>query len=155
MSKRRPSSVPRSRQRRASTTTEWMFSRVPPKPVPNLVTAARSRASAVPSGDAKDHARERQLAWLKAVPLCQQASRLIIGGSSFPKTWPHRSELRTLPNMQQRCEVCENFRPEGDLKPGRVLEAVKYGARIVLLCRAHAGIAQSSGVTSFEELREL
>lgn len=57
--------------------------------------------------------------------------------------------------MQQRCEVCENFRPEGDLKPGRLLEAVKYGDRIVLLCRAHAGIAQSSGVSSFEELREL
>jgi hypothetical protein len=57
--------------------------------------------------------------------------------------------------MQQRCEVCENFRPEGDLKPGRVLEAVKFGSRIVLLCRAHAGIAQSSGVSSFEELREL
>jgi hypothetical protein len=57
--------------------------------------------------------------------------------------------------MQQRCEVCENFRPEGDLKPGRVLEAVKYGDRVVLLCRAHAGIAQSSGVSSFEELREL
>jgi len=57
--------------------------------------------------------------------------------------------------MQQRCEVCENFRPEGDLKPGRVLEAVKFGARIVLLCRAHAGIARSSGVSSFEELREL
>ena len=57
--------------------------------------------------------------------------------------------------MQQRCEVCENFRPEGDLKPGRVLEAVKYGSRLVLLCRAHAGIAHSSGVTTFEELREL
>jgi hypothetical protein len=57
--------------------------------------------------------------------------------------------------MQQRCEVCENFRPEGDLKPGRVLEAIKYGERIVLLCRAHAGIAQSSGITSFEQLREL
>jgi len=57
--------------------------------------------------------------------------------------------------MQQRCEVCENFRPEGDLKPGRLLEAVKYGDRIVLLCRAHAGIAQTSGVSSFEELREL
>jgi hypothetical protein len=57
--------------------------------------------------------------------------------------------------MHQRCEVCENFRPEGDLKPGRVLEAIKYGDRIVLLCRAHAGIAQSSGVTSFEQLREL
>jgi len=57
--------------------------------------------------------------------------------------------------MQQRCEVCENFRPEGDLKTGRTLEAVKYGPRLVLLCRAHAGIAESSGVTSFEELREL
>lgn len=57
--------------------------------------------------------------------------------------------------MQQRCEVCENFRPEGDLKPGRVLEAARFGARTVLLCRAHAGIAHSSGVTSFDELREL
>ncbi|HVY32170.1 MAG TPA: hypothetical protein VHB79_36790 [Polyangiaceae bacterium] len=57
--------------------------------------------------------------------------------------------------MQQRCEVCENFRPEGDLKPGRKLEEVSFGSRRVLLCRAHAGIAQNSGVTSFEELREL
>jgi len=57
--------------------------------------------------------------------------------------------------MRQRCEVCENFRPEGDLKPGRKLEAVKYGTRTVLLCRAHAGIAQNSGVTTFAELREL
>jgi hypothetical protein len=57
--------------------------------------------------------------------------------------------------MQQRCEVCENFRPEGDLKPGRKLEEVMYGTRRVLLCRAHAGIAQNSGVTTFQELREL
>jgi hypothetical protein len=57
--------------------------------------------------------------------------------------------------MQQRCEVCENFRPDGDLKPGRKLEEVKYGTRTVLLCRAHAGIAQNSGVTTFAELREL
>jgi hypothetical protein len=57
--------------------------------------------------------------------------------------------------MQQRCEVCENFRPEGDLKPDRKLEEVTYGTRRVLLCRAHAGIAQNSGVTTFEELREL
>jgi hypothetical protein len=57
--------------------------------------------------------------------------------------------------MQQRCEVCENFRPEGDLKSGRTLEAVKYGTRLVLLCRAHVGIARNSGVSSFEELREL
>jgi hypothetical protein len=57
--------------------------------------------------------------------------------------------------MQQRCEVCENFRPEGDLVPGRKLEEVTFGARKVLLCRAHAGIATNSGVTTFEELREL
>lgn len=57
--------------------------------------------------------------------------------------------------MQQRCEVCENFRPEGDLKPGRKLEEVTYGTRRVLLCRAHAGIAENSAVTSFEALREL
>jgi hypothetical protein len=57
--------------------------------------------------------------------------------------------------MQARCEVCENFRPEGDLKPGRKLEEVAFGARKVLLCLAHAGIARNSGVTSFEELREL
>ena len=57
--------------------------------------------------------------------------------------------------MQQRCEVCENFRPEGDLKPGRKLEEVTFGTRRVLLCRAHAGIAHNSGVTTFEELREL
>jgi hypothetical protein len=57
--------------------------------------------------------------------------------------------------MQQRCEVCENFRPEGDLKPGRTLEEVTYGKRRVLLCRAHAGIARNSGVTTFDGLREL
>jgi len=57
--------------------------------------------------------------------------------------------------MQQRCEVCENFRPEGDLKPGRQLEEVTFGTRKVLLCRAHAGIAQNTGVTTFAQLREL
>lgn len=57
--------------------------------------------------------------------------------------------------MQPRCEVCQNFRPDGDLKPGRQLEEVSFGSRQVLLCRAHAGIAQSSGVKTFEELREL
>ncbi len=72
-----------------------------------------------------------------------------------PQTWPDFAASRTLRGMHQRCEVCENFRPEGDLKPGRTLEAVKYGARLVLLCRAHAGIAQSSGATRFEALREL
>ncbi len=57
--------------------------------------------------------------------------------------------------MQQRCEVCENFRPEGDLKPGRTLVEVTFDKRRVLLCRAHAGIADNSGITTFEGLREL
>lgn len=57
--------------------------------------------------------------------------------------------------MQQRCEVCENFRPEGDLVAGRNLEPVTFDSRTVLLCRAHAGIAANSGVTTFAELREL
>lgn len=61
----------------------------------------------------------------------------------------------SLASMQQRCEVCENFRPEGDLKPGRALEEVTFGSRRVLLCRAHAGIAQNSGVSTLQELREL
>jgi aminoglycoside phosphotransferase (APT) family kinase protein len=57
--------------------------------------------------------------------------------------------------MHERCEVCENLRPQGDLRPNRPLETVWFGQRSVRLCRAHAGIARNSGVTSFEELREL
>ena len=57
--------------------------------------------------------------------------------------------------MEQRCEVCEKFRPEGDLKPGRELVQVAYGGRSVLLCRGHQGIAENSGVQSLEALREL
>jgi hypothetical protein len=57
--------------------------------------------------------------------------------------------------MLLRCEICRNFRPEGDLIPNRPLEHITYGVRRLLLCRAHAGIAVNSGVTSFEELREL
>jgi len=57
--------------------------------------------------------------------------------------------------MEQRCEVCERFRPEGDLKPGRELVQVSYGDRQLLLCRGHLGIAENSGVSSLEELREL
>ena len=54
-----------------------------------------------------------------------------------------------------RCEVCETLRPQGDLQPNRVLTPVTYGPRTVLLCRAHASIAATSGVTTFEQLREL
>jgi hypothetical protein len=57
--------------------------------------------------------------------------------------------------MAQRCEVCERFRPSGDLQPGRELLSVSFGERSVLLCRAHAGIAKNSGASSLDELREL
>ncbi len=57
--------------------------------------------------------------------------------------------------MAQRCEVCERFRPSGDLQPGRELLSVSFGERSVLLCRAHAGIAKNSGVASLSALREL
>ncbi len=57
--------------------------------------------------------------------------------------------------MQQRCEVCESFRPHGDLKPGRELLELSFGERTVVLCRGHAGIAQNSQATSFEALRAL
>jgi len=57
--------------------------------------------------------------------------------------------------MAQRCEVCEHFRPSGDLRAGRELLSVSFGERSVLLCKAHAGIAKNSGVTTLTELREL
>jgi hypothetical protein len=57
--------------------------------------------------------------------------------------------------MAQRCEVCARFRPSGDLQPGRELLDVSFSGRTVVLCRAHAGIAKNSGVSTHEELREL
>jgi hypothetical protein len=65
---------------------------------------------------------------------------------------PAREHAR---GMGQRCEVCENFRPEGDLVPNRKLMDVSFGARKVVMCVAHARIAGNSGVTSWKELREL
>ncbi len=57
--------------------------------------------------------------------------------------------------MTQRCEVCQSFRPSGDLSPERKLVEVAFGTRLVLLCAGHAQIAANSGVTSFDELRDL
>jgi|SRR5882724_11274402 len=57
--------------------------------------------------------------------------------------------------MAQRCEVCERFRPSGDLQPGRELVNVSFGERRVRLCRAHAGIAKNSGAFTLDALREL
>ena len=57
--------------------------------------------------------------------------------------------------MEQRCEVCENFRPSGDIAPLRTLVEVTFGARRVLLCAGHAQIAKNSGASSIQDLREL
>lgn len=57
--------------------------------------------------------------------------------------------------MSERCEVCENFRPEGDLKPGRALVRRWFGNREVTLCRAHVAIAEGSDVRTLEDLRAL
>jgi aminoglycoside phosphotransferase (APT) family kinase protein len=57
--------------------------------------------------------------------------------------------------MEHRCEVCESFRPRGDLGAARELLEVPFGERSVLLCRGHAGIAKNSGVATLDELRAL
>jgi hypothetical protein len=56
--------------------------------------------------------------------------------------------------MEQRCEVCESFRPH-DLNAARELLEVPFGERRVLLCRGHAGIAHNSQIESLEGLRAL
>ncbi len=55
---------------------------------------------------------------------------------------------------QQRCEVCESFRPQRVLT-GRELLEISFDQRAVVLCRGHAGIARNSGVSSIEALRTL
>lgn len=57
--------------------------------------------------------------------------------------------------MGTRCEVCESLRPAGDLVPNRKLVNVRFGARDVALCVAHARIAESSDVRTLDDLREL
>ncbi|MEI9937943.1 MAG: hypothetical protein WDO69_12060 [Pseudomonadota bacterium] len=57
--------------------------------------------------------------------------------------------------MAHRCEVCESFRPRGDLDPARELLELSFAERRVLLCRGHAGIARNSRVSTLEELRAL
>src|SRR5260221_8884025 len=63
--------------------------------------------------------------------------------------------MRGQAGPMQHCEVCESFRPgaaHGDRY--RVVE-VQLDVRVVHLCTAHARIAKSSGVKSFEDLREI
>ena len=53
--------------------------------------------------------------------------------------------------MQNRCEVCENFRPRAEFGGSYKVVEVLFDARPVHLCVGHAKIAQNSGVTSFTE----
>jgi hypothetical protein len=55
--------------------------------------------------------------------------------------------------MTDRCEVCENFRPDTDADPHQKLVDVTFDGRRVLLCTGHARIAANSGVASLEGLR--
>jgi hypothetical protein len=57
--------------------------------------------------------------------------------------------------MSQHCEVCEAFRPEAGPAPEEKLVYMEFPARTVRLCVGHALIAENSGVTSFEQLRDL
>jgi len=57
--------------------------------------------------------------------------------------------------MRQRCEVCEQIRPEAEIDGRGKLVEMSFAARPVLLCVGHARIAANSGVTSFEDLRAL
>jgi hypothetical protein len=57
--------------------------------------------------------------------------------------------------MDQRCEVCESFRPEAGPNGTRELLLVSFPERAVLLCRGHAAIAKNSQVGSLAELRTL
>ena len=51
--------------------------------------------------------------------------------------------------------MCENFRPDVEFEGDRKTVMVAFDVRSVRLCVGHARIAAKSGVTSFEELREL
>jgi hypothetical protein len=57
--------------------------------------------------------------------------------------------------MRQRCEVCENFRPDNEFEGDRNTVLVNLDGRRVLLCVGHLRIARNSGVTTFEGLRAL
>ncbi|MBW2461441.1 MAG: hypothetical protein JRH11_07330 [Deltaproteobacteria bacterium] len=56
--------------------------------------------------------------------------------------------------MHHGCDVCENFRPAANLRK-RTLTPVLFSEIAVVLCDMHRRIAQRSGVTTFEGLREL
>lgn len=56
--------------------------------------------------------------------------------------------------MHHGCDVCHHFRPEANLRE-RTITSLAFGARSVELCETHRRIAEASGATTFETLREL
>jgi|RhiMetdeSRZDD1v2_1073273.scaffolds.fasta_scaffold2303877_1 hypothetical protein len=56
--------------------------------------------------------------------------------------------------MQHGCAVCQSFRPQANLRD-RTLTRVTFGDRTIVLCEAHRRIAESSGATTYEALRDL
>ena len=56
--------------------------------------------------------------------------------------------------MQQGCVVCQSFRPSANQRD-RVLTPVSFGDRTIVLCEAHRRIAERSGATTYEALRDL
>lgn len=57
--------------------------------------------------------------------------------------------------MEHSCEVCDNFRPRSEFGSCYRVVEVAFDVRPVHLCVGHARIAENSGVSSFEQLREL
>jgi hypothetical protein len=65
------------------------------------------------------------------------------------------AQRRHFGRMNHVCEVCASFRPGAEFGPSYRVVMVQFDVRPVHLCVAHARIAESSGVKSFEALREL
>lgn len=65
-----------------------------------------------------------------------------------------RAEEGDRKSVGRGCDVCDNFRPSANRVPNRRITPVSFGDHTVMLCEAHRRIALSSGVTTFEDLRD-
>ena len=71
-----------------------------------------------------------------------------------PGSWPSGLSARRLARMRSHCEVCAAIRPGAKAVAEEKLVYMEFRTRTVRICLGHALIAQNSGVSSFEELRE-
>lgn len=76
-------------------------------------------------------------------------------GHRYRQICPTRTEPGNLFAMENRCEVCEGFRPGAEFGERYRVVEVKFDVRRVHLCVGHKRIAENSGVASFEDLRSL